>query len=332
MIKILKAFYDVKDVKEVIEKCCINNNILRIPVTNYTLQCDPAPGKSKKLFLEFEYNGELINYIANEGENFLYPKEKYKKENTLVLTSCNRVEQVLFAIAVNKEIIKENFNLVVADCSTSHLNADEAILMHKSDDPYNLINSNNYNSNWMIIEDYVKTINKIKKFQIIHISPRLGKEQGEATLTSLGLNAASLMGSKYALKLTGVCHLKYDIFSKLNDYIKDTTAATWYRTGVNHISSRVFACRPDKLGSGLINAGWIDWISNEYDFVERKLEKIINETNSFNHMDLNEVDIIVDEGYGRNDHRQILYNNLEKHNLLDSNDIWIRKFLNGGIW
>jgi hypothetical protein len=334
MLKIIKALYGNSDVREIIENNYIDNNIIRFSVNNDVFG-NPLPYVVKVLELEIDDNGKLFKYIANEGENFKYPREKYVKENTLVLTSCNRIEQILLAIAINKEIIQEDFNLVIADCSTPELNTTSGIDMHVSDDPYNLINEFNYNTDYKKIESYVKTISKIKKFNMIHISPRFSKQPGEAVLTCLGLNAASLLGSKYAVKLTGVCNLKYDIFSKLDDYLDGKNVVTWRRTGFgNQKSTRVFACNPSELNKAFMDSGYYGWVY-EYDFIERKFERIINENineDKINHMILDERDIIVDEGIGRNDHREIILENIIKHNLTNSNDIWIKKFLNGGIW
>jgi hypothetical protein len=334
MIKIISAEYGANnwiDVKDIIEKKFTKNEEIRFSVNN-DIFTDPDPYITKNLKIVIDDNDTIIEYIAFEGENFIYPKTKYNEYNTLVLTSCNRIDQILFAIAVNKEIIKEDFNLVVADCSTPYKNKEDSISMHKSDDPYNLINEKNYNPNWELIQEYVNTIPKIRDFRIIHLEPRLSKQVGEANLTSLGLNAAALLGSKYAVKLTGVCHLKYDIFEKLKEYIEDNIAATWRRTSFPQKSTRVFACRPDKLNYMFMDAGFSEWI-HEYDFLERKFERILNKNiDSINHMDIDERDIIVDEGIGRNDHREILTNNLKKHELITNSDKYIQKFLNGEIW
>jgi hypothetical protein len=92
--------------------------------------------------------------------------------------------------------------------------------------------------------------------------------------------------------------------------------------------------RPDEFGALLSQQGWSEWVYT-YDFIERKLEKIINKNlpaDKIKHFDLDERDIIVDEGIGRNDHREIIMANLEKHNLLDCNDKYIKSFLEGNIW
>lgn len=332
-IRILKATYGGVDVKDIVDKK-ITNNKLEFGVNNDTFW-DTKPFVVKNLEIEIDDNGKIFKYVAFEGENFYYPRKEFQDINTLVLTSSNRIEQVILAIAINKEILKKDFNLIVADCSTPNLDVNSAIKMHKSDDPYNLVNESNYCSNYQLIEEYVKTVPKIKNFMMIHVSPRFEKQKGEAMLTSLGLNAAALMGSEYAVKLTGVCILKYDIFQKIDEYFYNKYAVTWKRTGFNdQKSTRVFGCNPKELNRMLLTAGHYEWYK-DYDFIERKFERILNEKASpdkINHLNLDERDIIVDEGVKREDHRKIITENLNKYNLLDSNDIWIRKFLDGGIW
>jgi hypothetical protein len=217
--KIIHAEYGGKDVTNIIINNFFKKGVITVGINNETMRGDPKPHQEKQLVLKIEENGEIKTVIANEGENFTYPKQIYSEYNTLLLTSCNRIEQVLLAIAVNKEIIKDHFNLVVADCSTDDLSPDLGVRMHVSDDPYNLINLQNYNSNWKLINEYVKDIPKIKNFQTIHVSPRMSKQMGEANLISYGLAAAANFGSKHLVKLSGVCHLKYDVFSELNSIV-----------------------------------------------------------------------------------------------------------------
>lgn len=333
MISIIKATYGGKDVKNIIESRYIKDDVISVSVINESFDGDPMFGVSKTLDIEFYHDDKLVTYSANEGENYIYPMQKHKKLNTLVLTSCNRINQILFAIAVNKEIIKEDFNLIVVDCSTPHLDANNAINMHRGDDPYNLINIQNYNPNWTMIEEYVKTISKIREFKIIHVDPRMNKQVGEAYLVALGVTAATLMGSKYIIKLTGVCHLKYDIFERFGELIGDHGVATWKRTGLpDQKSTRVFIGKPDELTIAIAKAGFYEWVY-EYDVIERKFQKITNKyIDKCNHIDLDEADIIVDEGMGRSDHREILTKNLEKHGLMNSQDPWIKEFLSGLIW
>lgn len=339
-IQILEATYGLDgnevDVKQLIIDKYLKNNRLHFGIGNETMGGDPVVGYEKRLKLKFIWNDTEYNFEEPEGALIDFPENKYNSENCLVITSCNRVEQICLAIAVNKEIIKDNFNIVIADGSTPHLNANEAVFMHNSDDPYNSIKMENYNSDYELFEQYIKTIPKIKKYTIIHASPRLDKQTGEASLTSHGLLAAANLGSKYAVKLTGVCNLKYDVFKNIEQRMGENGIMTWKRSGFNQRSTRVFAVRPDIYMSMLSKESYYGWMRC-YDFIERRLDKLnkINES-VVNPIDLplDERDIIVDEGLPRTkeDHRFVLTENLKKHNLLNSSDPWIRKFLDGHIW
>jgi hypothetical protein len=328
-LEIVSAIWHDLDVTHIVRSKFLTNNAIRLSADN-THFTDPAIGKSKLLKLNILYNGEHHSFEINEGANFTFPKNKYTVQDTLILTSCNRVEQVLFAAAVNSRIIKKPFNLVVADCSTPDLSTEEGVKLHISDDPYNLIKSNNYSPNWRLFEQCIPKFPNIIKHQVIHISPRLPKQIGEATLMALGITAANMMGSKYSLKLTGVCHMKYDILSDLPNLVKDNDIATIKRTGFNQPSTRVCPFRTDKMNEVLAREGFDGWV-REYDFIERKLDTI-TKVGKTTQTTEDERGFIVDEGIGRNDHRHIITENLRKHNLLDSDDYFIRKFLAGEIW
>ena len=330
MIKILEADWGGLDVSSIIKDKFLVNNKLRLCATNDYFT-DPKPFHTKELKLVFEYNGEVIEEIVNENATFEFPFPKYKIDNALILTSCNRVEQICLALSVNSRIINHLFTLIVVDSSTPHLNANGAIMMHRGDDPYNLINDSNYNPNWHLIEEHIKTLPNIKEYRVIHQSPRQEKQVGEAELMSLGITSASMLGCKYGIKLTGVCHLKRNPF---DDKLGEESVYTWKRTMSEQKSTRVVMFRPEEFGSLLVNKGWKEWVYT-YDFIEKKLEKIINKylpSNKISHLNLKEKDIIVDEGVGRHDHREIITNNLIKHNLLDCNDKYIQSFLQGNIW
>jgi hypothetical protein len=270
---------------------------------------------------------EKYMYDIPNMKNF----EKYKIDNALILTSCNRVDQICLALSVNSRVINHPFTLIVVDSSTPNLDANDAITMHIGDDPYNLINDKNYNPNWQLIEEHIKTLPNIKEYRVIHQSPRQEKQVGEAELMSLGITSASMLGCKYGIKLTGVCHLKRNPF---DDKLGDESVYTWKRTVFPEKSTRVVMFKPDQFAPLLAQQGWSEWVDT-YDVIERKLEKIINKNLSddkIKHFNLDEKDIIVDEGIGRNDYREIITNNLIIHNLLDCDDKYIKSFLEGNIW
>lgn len=236
--------------------------------------------------------------------------------NTLVLTSCNRIEQVLLAIAVNKDVIKDPFNLIIVDCSTPNLSVKDAITMHISDDPHNLVDNNTYCSNWELLEPYIKTIPKIISYKIIHISPRMNKQMGDAYLSALGIISATLMNSNYVLKLTGVCQLKYDVFSKFENHLHFADVITWKRSGFDdQLSTRIFMGNSQNLAIALIKAGYSEWIY-DYDFLEFKFEKIVNKYLKHYHTKFNESNVLVDEGFGKTCEREIILSDLKKHKIL----------------
>ena len=358
MIQIVRALYGPRsrtnysaidpsisvDVTEIIrERCELNNTI---NVRSYLDVCpellpDPCPGIYKVLSLIIKDGDKEFQVLVPEGEKYIYPHCEYNTENSLVLTSCNRIDQVCLAIAINKEIIKEDFNLVIADCSTPELDVDAGLALHGLDPEYNdycmpTVNKFNYSSNCNIIEDYVKTIKKIKNYRLVHISPKLNKQVGEATLISHGLTSATLLGSKYAVKLSGTCILKYDIMSVLPRFLGECHLATWERklmTGA--MSTRVFACKPQAMIMAIISGGWYDF-ADDYNYVEHRFDKIVKKYMSASYVNKTafvEDEIIVDGGAMPNvKQRALILTNLQKHNLMNSDDVWIKKFLNGEIW
>ena len=326
---ITKALWGGVDVRDKIYELFVKGDKVSLNASNHYLT-DTQPGIEKVLQIWIEDNGVEHYFDVYEGAHLKYPQTKYFDENTLIMTSCNRVEQCLFALAVNSRIIQQPFNLVIADCSTPHLKKVDGVRLHTGDDPYNLIKEGNYNPDWELFDKWIPTFPNINKFEIIHITPRIPKQRGEATLMALGSMMATMMGSKYGLKLTGVCHLKEDWLSKLPELVEEYDITTCKRSGSNDCSSRVTAFQNDKFSEILSKEGYHKWI-DEYDYIERKLDKICDRYNrkKFNG---DERPFIVDEGIGRTDHREILMKNLEKHNLLDCDDYFIQKFIKGKIW
>lgn len=330
MIKIIKAEWGGLDVSSIIrDKFLIDNKLnFRACNENFT---DPKPFHQKELELILEYNGEIVEDIINENATFQFPFSKYKIDNAVIITSCNRIDQICLALSVNSRIINNPFALIVVDSSTPHLDVTDAITMHENDDPYNLVNNKNYNSNWHLIEEHIKTLPNIKEYRVIHQSPRQEKQVGEAELMSLGITSASMLGCNYGIKLTGVCHLNKNPF---DNKLSDNYIYTWKRSSVNQLSTRVVMFRPDEFGSLLIKYGWKEWV-HTYDFVERKLERIIKKylpKNKVFDFKKEESDIIVDGGLNSYNLRELITNNLIKHNLLDCNDKYIKSFLQGNIW
>jgi hypothetical protein len=234
--------------------------------------------------------------------------------NSLVLTSCNRIHEVLLSIAVNKDVIKDPFNLIVVDCSTPHLSVEDAVVMHKSDDPHNLVSSESYSPNYELLEPYIKTIEKIKSYKIIHISPRMNKQVGDAFLSAIGIATACLFGSKNVLKLTGVCQLKYDVFSKFENQLNELDVITWKRSSFHdQLSTRIFLGNAKNLSIALLKAGYNEW-TLDYDFLEFKFMKIIKDLEHF-HTNFDESNVLIDEGLGKINTKESIILNLKKYNI-----------------
>ena len=328
-MKVTKAEWGGVDVLDKVYHWFVKENKLSLTADN-TYLTDTQPGVEKKLHIWIEDNGVEHFFEVNEGANLKYPQTKYCDENCLIMTSCNRVEQCLLALSVNSRIIQQPFNLVIADCSTPELKKEDGVRLHSGDDPYNQIKQQNYNSDWTLFKKWIPTFPNIRNYEIIHITPRLPKQRGEATLMALGSMMGTMMGSKYGLKLTGVCHLKEDWVSNLSNLVEDYDIATIKRGSGRESSTRVTAFKNDRFSEMLSNAGYNEWI-DEYDFIERKLDKISDKWNTKRFVG-DERSFIVDEGLGRTDHREIIMNNLKKHNLLDCDDYFIQKFIKGKIW
>jgi hypothetical protein len=181
-----------------------------------------------------------------------------------------------------------------------------------------------------MFDEHIKTLPNIKDYKVIHLTPRLPKQRGEATLMALGSMMASMMGSKYGLKLTGVCHLKQDHLSNIKEVVGDSDFTYIKRSSSNQPSTRVLPINNDKFTEILGKEGYSEWI-DEYDFIERRLDKI-GKKHNMNKWEGDERQWIVDEGIGRHDHREIIMANILKHDLQNTNDKYINKFLEGNIW
>ena len=328
-MKVTKALWGGVDVLDKVNHWFVKEDKLVLTADNHYLT-DTKPGVEKTLQIWIEDYGVEHYFEVDEGANLRYPQTKYFDENCLIMTSCNRVEQCLLALAVNSRIIEKPFNLVIADCSTPELDISEGVRLHNGDDPYNQIKDHNYNPDWSLFNKWIPTFPNINKYEIIHVSPRLPKQRGEATLMALGSMTGTMMGSRYGLKLTGVCHLKQDWVTNLSNLVEEYDITTIKRGSGNESSTRVTAFQNDKFSEMLSIEGYAKWI-DEYDFIERKLDKICDRYNR-KKFDGDERSFIVDEGLGRHDHREIITANLEKHNLLDCDDYFIQKFINGEIW
>jgi hypothetical protein len=339
MLKILSAFYDKLDVTDKV-KSLIQQNTLEVLASNDVFG-DPAQFKVKKLVVRYELNGKLHESFAYEGSRLEIPEQEALENNKILLvTSCNRIKQTILAITINSYIIKDKFHLIIADSSTPGLSVGDALVMHNKE-PYNHITEESYCSDLNLFDEYLRLLPNIISYKVIQVSPRLEKAQGDASLITIGLAQASLIGSNeaqenYCIKLTGVSILSEDILSDLDKTLKDKDVLTFHRSHFGHgeYSTRVFGCRPNTLGQVLQKAGWRKWVNPQAGDTEFRFADIINEgipQDRILYTGKDESCLLDNGGSSKIDTREKIKNQIDNNNIPLENPI-IREFMEGGIW
>lgn len=334
-LKIIKAQYDKLDVTNILNRRITNDKlIIKVNNDNFT---DPNFNVYKKLSVEYEYNNEIKKTVVYENQDLILP-ENVNQKNILLLTSCNRIKQVILALTINSYIIKKPFSVIIADCSSFGLSFDEA---NKLDHSGTILSDKTYCSDITLFDKYINLIPNIKEYKLLHVSPKMNKQMGESTLIALGLAQSALLGddnirNDFCLKLTGVCILRYDLLSQIPILLENHDILTFeWRCGQNNVSTRVFGCRSKPILQLLINSGWDKWIS-QYTHTETKLSLLINDfiPNRINHHNdypLNESGILLDGGSVINNTRKTITEFIQDNNIPTDLPI-IQEFLNGDIY
>jgi hypothetical protein len=264
--------------------------------------------------------------------------------NIILLTSCNRIKQVLLSLSINAQIIKEKFSVVIVDSSTPDIDAETACSQHQGEDAYNVVKPYNYSSDVNLLYEAHKHFPQIEQFKVIHFNPRLVKQRGEATSVALGLTQAALMGDRnidsqnYCLKLTGTSILKYDILSELPVYLSEKDVLTWHRANIGGYerSTRIFGCRPDVLSSHIVKEGWSNWCDDTTGVFEQRFAKFIERTiaDRVNYTGNDENGLLLEGGmamqqlYGR----ERIEKFIKDENINTDATPYLKEFVNGGIW
>lgn len=265
--------------------------------------------------------------------------------NVLLVTSCNRIKQVLLSLSLNAQIIKTPFSVIIVDSSTHNWDADAACRQLQSEDPYNVVKPYNYCSDIELLYDFEKYIPNVEEFKVIHFSPRLTKQRGESTSVALGLMQASLIGDRqhkdkknYCLKLTGTSIIKYDILSELSNHLENHDVITWHRANIGGYerSTRIFGCRPDVLSGLIAKEGWSDWCDDTTGVFEQRFAKFINRTipDRINYTENDESGLLLEGGmamqqsYGR----ERISSFIKEKNIDVNATPYLKEFMNGGIW
>lgn len=263
--------------------------------------------------------------------------------NVLLLTSCNRIQQVLLSLSINHEIIQDKFSVIIVDNSTIDISDPyEAQKLHDSDDPYNVVKYYNYCSNVQLLYDAQQYFPKIIDYRVIHSHPRLNKQRGDSTMVGLGIMQAALLQSHdsediYCLKLTGTSILKNDIMPAINAGLKSYDVMTWHRTNIGGYerSTRVFACKPKNLVGLIAEKGWMDWVDDNSGVFEQRFAKHINNSDiKVNYTENDDASVLLEGGmalqqsYGR----EWILKFIQENSINTNSSPYLQAFMNGGIW
>ena len=262
-----------------------------------------------------------------------------------MLTSCNRIKQVLLSLSLNAQIVKSNFGVVVIDSSTPSMEAEQACEQHQNEDPYNVVKPYNYCSDVNLLYEAEKYFPQLEEYKVIHYTPRLNKQRGDSTSMGLGIMQAALMGNRsygtspnLCLKLTGTSILKYDLLAELPVYLKDADAVTWHRAyiGGNERSTRVFGCRPEILAGVIAKSGWYNYVDDNAAIFEQRFAKLLQTEipNRINYTENDENGILLEGGmamqqsYGR----ERILDFIKENNINTNATPYLQEFMDGGIW
>lgn len=264
--------------------------------------------------------------------------------NTLLLTSCNRIKQVLLSLSLNSQIIQNKFNVVIVDCSTPDADADSMCATMDMQDPYNKVKPYNYCSDINLLYEAHKYFDNIEDFRVIHHQPRLIKQPGEATLTALGLMQSVLMGSRgcqkenYCLKLTGSSILRYDILSELKLHLKTEDVMIWHRQNIGgeERSTRIFGCKPAILSSYILQEGWSNWCDDVNGIFELRFARFVKKylPHTTHYTGLDESGALLEGGVSmpENCARERILNFIQEQKIDTKKNPYLVEFMEGGIW
>ena len=239
----------------------------------------------------------------------------------LLLTSCNRIKQTIFALTVNSYVIRKPFHLIVSDGSTYNSNWEEQKNIHNY--WHDEIFEKNYCSDIKLFEPYIKLLPNIISYKIIHSYPKMPKQVGESSLLNLGISqATTLINDSVCIKINGVVMLKFDLFEDVeNVFTKEKKELYLFgRTNaMDQISTRVFGFVPTTLSQAIAKSSWAGWYEYEAkqkefsgeisNWMEFKMKDTVNQyidTNSIHHTHQDETSVLLDEG-NKHNYKNIIF-------------------------
>lgn len=265
--------------------------------------------------------------------------------NILLLTSCNRIKQVLLSLSINAQIIKEKFSVVIVDSSTPEIDVEQACTIHQGEDPYNVVKPYNYCSDVQLLYEASRWFPEIEQFKVIHFSPRLTKQRGEATSVALGLTQAAIMGDRgknkqnYCLKLTGTSILMQDLLSNLPEKLVDKDVITWHRANIGGYerSTRIFGCKPEAIVSHIVKEGWSDWCDDASGIFEQRFARFVERTlgsEKINYTTKSEDGFLLEGGGAMQQQhgRKKIENFIQENSINIEATPYLKEFAEGKIW
>ena len=186
--------------------------------------------------------------------------------NVLVVTCCNRVKQTLLALSLNAQTIKDPFSVIICDSSTQGVPTEEAVGMCAAINPYNKVKESNYCSDVNLLRTAHQYFPNIEEFKVIHESPNIEQQAGDAFLMGLGFMQASLLGprddsgSNYVMKVSTASVLRRDIFKELPQLLLNKKFITWnYGPDPEWRSTRVMGGKPEAFVKLMAEAEYNEW-------------------------------------------------------------------------
>jgi len=244
----------------------------------------------------------------------------------LVVTSCNRVKQVLVALAANATVIREKCAVIIVDNSTPQYTWADS----PASQPGNsFIFEDSYCSDSSLLDSAPTFFAKDVIVRVIRVSPWQEKQIGDAELTAIGISTAFILGCEFAVKLTGVSVMQSDLMTDAAKLLAQADLLTTQRHWISgETSTRVFACRTKAvLQAGLFTPPWAGGghhfeVRAEQAFATSKLRRVPWRS---------EPDLLVDEG--RNPQSPQYRDALERIlGTTKSDNAVVREFLAGGVW
>lgn len=264
--------------------------------------------------------------------------------NVLLMTSCNRIKQILLSLSINAQIIKERFSVVIVDSSTPDKEVEEACQEHDWEDPYNFVKPYNYCSDVNLLYNAHQYFPNIDYFKVIHFNPRMNKQRGEANSIALGLMQASIMGNvrqknekNYCLKVTGTSILTRDVLSELPIILAEKDLVVWHRANIGgpQRSTRVFGSNPKAISKAILDFGWDNFI-DDTSFMEEKLAKIAQSIppERLQYTQTDEYDVLLEGGMGltKDNGRLEIEKFIKQNNINTQATPYLQEFTEGGIW